>query len=415
VHTFGDSFSDTSAWIKVDGNGNVYAAGNTHNFGAVLADMLLLKYSPDGTPLWRKIWGSTGDDFAGGLCIDSSGSIYYLGTTTSFGEGGRDSLLLKRSSDGTPLWQKTWGSTGDETALGIDIDTSGNVYVAGDTSSFGAVANDVFLLKYTPDGTLLWQRMWGGPGIENVSGVAVDGDGNAFVTGRTNGIGFGAGLYDIFVIKYDTDGTLLWQEAWGGTDNELAGSPATDIVGNVYIPGGTSSFGVLPGSSDAAVLKLDPSGNVLWQKTWGDIGSEIAYGLSLDNSGNVWVTGNEDSFSVGATDVALLEYNSLDGTLLLQRTWGGADYDYGWGITADNNGLVYLDGAALDALSSWQIPVGTENTPTGTVTILTGAEAIPTGTENTPVWTETDVTGGVLDWGGGGNDALVMKVDPLTV
>jgi hypothetical protein len=377
--------------------------------------VLMLKYSPDGTPLWRKTWGGAGDDAAGGVCIDGSGNIYYSGYTTSFGAGGSDTFLLKRSSDGVPLWQKTWGGTGNETTYGLDVDIVGNVYVGGFTSSFGAAWTDAFLLKYAPDGTLLWQRMWGGPGDENVSGIAVDGSGNVFVTGRTNSIGFGAGLYDIFVLKYDTDGLLLWQEAWGGTDNEIAGSPATDIVGNVYIPGGTASFGVLPGSSDAAVLKLDPSGNVLWQKTWGGIGGEIAYALSLDNSGNVWVTGNEDSFSVGATDVALLEYNSLDGTLLLQRTWGGVDYDYGWGITTDSNGLVYLDGAAINAFGSWLTPAGTETTPTVTMTVLAGTETIPVGTENTLAVNETDVTGGVFDTGGGGNDALVIKVDPLTV
>jgi hypothetical protein len=164
VHTFGDSLSDTSGWIRVDGNGNVYATGNTHNFGAGGLDTLILKYSPDGTPLWRKTWGSTGDDVAGGVCIDGSGNIYYSGHTTSFGAGGSDTFLLKRSSDGVPLWQKTWGGTGNETTYGLDVDVIGNVYVGGFTTSFGAAGTDAFLLKYAPDGTLLWQRMWGGPG-----------------------------------------------------------------------------------------------------------------------------------------------------------------------------------------------------------------------------------------------------------
>jgi hypothetical protein len=412
VHTFGGSSNDSSGWIKVDGNGNVYATGNTRDFGAGSIDMLMFKYSPDGTPLWRKTWGGTGDDVAGGICIDGSGNIYYSGRTKSFGIGGSDTFLLKRSSDGVPLWQKTWGGSGDETTYGVDVDVIGNVYVGGFTNSFGAAGTDAFLLKYASDGTLLWQRMWGGPGDEDVSGIAVDGSGNVFVTGRTNSVGFSAGVYDVFVLKFDTDGALLWQEAWGGAVDDVPGTPATDMGGNVYIPCGTSSFGVSPGSFDTAVLKLAPDGNVLWQKTWGGIGDDIAYGLSLDNSGNVWVTGIEDSFSVGAADVALLEYNSLDGTLLLQRTWGGVDYDYGWGITADNNGLVYLGGAALDALGSWQIPVGTENTLTETVAILTGTVTFPDGTENTLDVTETDVTGGVFDTGGGGYDALVIKVDP---
>jgi len=190
-----DGHGDLGWGVAVDSSGNVYVSGETGSFGAGGVDVFLLKYGPDGTLLWQKTWGGTKDDWGWGVAVDSSGNVYVSGETHSFGAGGGDAFLLKYDSNGTILWQKIWGSIEDDFSLGVAVDASGNAYVIGGTTSFGAGLSDVLLLKYDPNGRLLWKRTWGGEEYDKVFGVAVDPSGNAYVTGGTESFGAGQRMF----------------------------------------------------------------------------------------------------------------------------------------------------------------------------------------------------------------------------
>jgi len=350
---------------------------------------------------WVHSWGGGSGEEGRGVAVDNEGNVYVAGVT------GAAVLLLKYSSVGDLLWRKAWDGSGLDCGSSVSMDGSGNAYVTGYTYSFGAGLSDVLLLKYDASGELLWQKTWGGSGHDYGQAVAVDSSGNAYVTGYSSS--FGADHAQIVLVKYSSGGNLLWQKAWGGSGDEVvygdvAYGVAVDDSGNVYVTGYTDSFGA--GSVDVVLIKFAASGGaMLWQKTWGGTDFDAGRAVAVDESGNVYVTGYTQSFGAGIFDVALLKYSST-GDTLCQKTWGGTSSDLGQGVAADGSGKVYLCGSAPSIYGSLQDVSGTETAPLVALATPSGILDSPGGTETEPSGTET-IPEGVEDEGG----ALIMKLD----
>jgi uncharacterized delta-60 repeat protein len=411
AHTFGDTGADIANAIAVDSSGNTYTAGTTDSYSTGGdEDTLVQKYSPSGMPLWRKTWGGSGVEQGYAICVDSAGDIYVTGSTDSFGLGSDEAYVIKYAPDGTLLWQRIWGSAfGSTYAYGVAVDSLGFVYIAGDTYGGAATMYDVFLLKYSTAGALQWQKTWGGALDDYATAIAIDTNGNIDIAGSTMSFGVSG---DVVVLQYSPDGTLLWQKTWGGIEGESAYALDTDSSDSVFVAGYASNVG--GGIADVCVVKFSSAGALQWQAAWGGSVLDIANALCVDGVGNAWVVGRSSSFGTGSDDVFLLEYSNA-GAPLMQRIWGGSDAEFAKGVFVDNSGMAYVSGAAINALSSWFTPFGIE-------TVLTYADAIPGGTEGTPTGIEREPTGmetipatGVEDTGGGGYDALVMKIDPLVI
>ena len=183
--------------------------------------------------------------------MDRNGNVYVTGFTLGGldgnpNAGSEDLFLVKYDTDGYPLWApptRQLGTTADDAAHGVAVDGNGNVYVTGFSSGGldgnpNAGLNDTFLVKYDAGGNIKWIRQWGTIGDDIATGVAVDGSGNVYVTGTTSN----AGDYDMFLVKYDTDGNPLWTpptRQLGTTDNDTAYGVACDSLGGVYVTGGT--------------------------------------------------------------------------------------------------------------------------------------------------------------------------------
>ena len=212
---------------------------------------------------------------------------------------------MKYDPSGNQLWNETWGGADADSGRGVAVDGSGNAYIAGRTGSFGAGFGDAFLVKYDPSGNLLWNETWGGAAYDYGNGVAVDGSGNAYVAGFTDS--FGAGGYDAFLVKYDPSGNLLWNETWGGAAYDYGNGVAVDGSGNAYVAGYTDSFGA--SFDDAFLVKYDPSGNLLWNETWGGAAYDYGNGVAVDGSGNAYVAGYTDSFGASFDDAFLVKYD----------------------------------------------------------------------------------------------------------
>ncbi|MFX1366712.1 MAG: SBBP repeat-containing protein, partial [Promethearchaeota archaeon] len=195
---------------------------------------LLLKYNSSGDLEWYTTWGGIWEGKGSGIAIDTLGNVFITGYTDSYGAGD-DVLVLKYDSDGNLLWYKTWGGSEDDTGEGIVVDSSGSVFIIGTTYSYGVGSHDVFLLKYDSSGNLLWDKTWGGSDSDFGNGIAVDNSGNAFITGHTYSYGTGRG--DIFLSKYDSDGNLLWYKTWEGFFYNNGQGIAVDSIGNAYITG----------------------------------------------------------------------------------------------------------------------------------------------------------------------------------
>ncbi len=330
-----------SSGVAVDSAGNILVTGGTAVFGRGQSLAFLLKYDASGKLLCLKTWGGPQDTFGYAVVFDSSNNIYVTGATQSFGGQSPDVFLVKYDSSCNLLFQVAWGGAGNDLGRGVAVDAFDNVYVTGSTDSFGAGLSDIFLLKYDPAGEFQFSKTWGGTQNDHGSGIATDGSGNIYITGTT--LSSGSKQQAVVLLKYDSSGNLLFQKTWGGAQNDYGSGIAVDSGDNVYLTGYTYSFAVTPGVASVFLLKYDPSGNLLFQKTWGGTQSDYGFGIAVDSAGNVYLTGSSNSFGGGQSKVFLLKFDS-SGNQLFLKTWGGLKGDYGYAVAVDGSGNIYIAG-----------------------------------------------------------------------
>ncbi|KKN55784.1 hypothetical protein LCGC14_0578910 [marine sediment metagenome] len=297
-----------AAWapkIALDASGNAFITGSTDSYGAGSSDAFILKLDSSGNQLWVKIWGGSERDLGIEISLDYLGNAFILGRTLSYGAGSEDVFLLKYNSTGNLLWDRTWGGSSHDYANDITLDASGNAFITGTTWSYGTGPTDAFLLKFDSSGNLQWDKTWGGSGGESGWEIAIDDSGYVYIAGETSS--YGAGYEDAFLLKYDSSGNLQWDKTWGGSANDYGRGIALDAIGNIYLTGMTSSYGV--GYSDLFFGKYDSSGNKLFEKTWGGYGYDYLKGIAIDSSGNTFITGDTYNYGEeGDIDIFLLKH-----------------------------------------------------------------------------------------------------------
>lgn len=340
--TWGGSEGDYAGSITVGGT-SLYVVGRTQSYDANWADALVLKYDLNGNLLWNRTWngGDHSQNHADSIALDGT-SLYAAGGTDSFDSNGNDyseddALLLKYDTNGNLLWYKTWGGSGNEVATSIVVGST-NIYIAGYTESFGAGKNDAFLLKYTLNGDLGWYKTWGGSNDDKASSLKLDGT-NIYVCGFTES--YGAGGSDAFIQKYDQDGNQIWYKTWGGSDYDGASSLAVSNA-KIYITGTTGyteSAGA--GLPDVFLQEYDSDGNLLWTKTWGGSDHDYATSMAIDNT-HIYITGLTYSYGAGRFDSFILKFD-LNGDLIWDRTWGGEESDEASSLAIDTSNI-YMAG-----------------------------------------------------------------------
>jgi len=304
------------------------------------------------------------NDYANGVATDSSGNVYVTGGTKggldgNTSSGDTDLFVIKYNSSGTKQWTKQLGSAVRDSANGIAIDSSGNVYVTGVT--FGGLdwntsagTNDLFVVKYNSSGTKQWTKQLGSASSDFANGVTTDSSGNVYVAGATYGGLDGntnAGNSDLFVVKYNSSGTKQWTKQLGTGEYDEARGVATDLSGNVYVVGGTK--GKLAGASnsgrtDVFLIKYNSSGTKQWTKSLGSNENDLANGVTTDSSGNFYVTGFtykylEGNTSAGSSDLFVVKYNS-SGKKQWTQQLGSSSRDHARGVATDSSGNVYVTG-----------------------------------------------------------------------
>lgn len=301
---------------SADGLGNVYIAGRTSdtldpaagdNGGA---DAFVAKYSETAMLEWtRQVFGES-YEFGKEVFADASGNVYLTGWSSAASAGLSGLFLTKFDSSGVLQWSRYSGSDGFGNPLDITGDEFGNVYITGSTDDDlggpNAGDTDGFLRSYDADGNHRWTKQIGTSNFDEARGVAADGMGSIYVTGRTDGSlvdGVVNSNSDAFLQRYDTDGNLLWTRHFiGNEDDPFTGTRgiAADNLGNVYITG--NAIGVLPGDlgslkGDAFLAKFDASGELHWATRFGgdeDL-THISWDIAVDNLGNIFVSGDDNS------------------------------------------------------------------------------------------------------------------------
>jgi hypothetical protein len=204
--TYGGTYSDFASSVQQTSDGGYIVVGYTYSFGAGYSnDIFFIKTDANGNIISAKTYGGTGWDEASSVRQTSDGGYIVAGLTNSFGAGSDDIFLIKTDAYGNIIWAKTYGGTDNDVASSVQQTSDGGYIVAGRTNSFGAGSDDIFLIKTDAYGNIIWAKTYGRTYWDNASSVQQTSDGGYIVAGRT--YSFGAG-YDIFLIKTDANGDI---------------------------------------------------------------------------------------------------------------------------------------------------------------------------------------------------------------
>jgi uncharacterized delta-60 repeat protein len=231
---------DEAKAIGVDWLGNVYVTGSSNTLGSANYDYTTIKYSPPGDFRWAMNYNGPADstDMVNALVLDDSGNIFVTGSSIGTGTS-TDFATIKYTPLAETVWIRRYNSPANDSDEGsaIAVDNWGNVYVTG--SSKGSVTGyDYTTIKYSPLGETLWTRTYNGPANNNdiANGIKVDAQGNVYATGYSESTGTG---YDYATVKYNSSGSQQWVARYNGPVNstDQTEAIAVDGYGNVYVTG----------------------------------------------------------------------------------------------------------------------------------------------------------------------------------
>jgi uncharacterized protein (TIGR03437 family) len=408
----GGSGGDFARGIAVDPNGNAYIVGRTistdFNIKSPLQalnrgdfDAFVTKVNPSGSDLvYSTYLGGTSDDQGVGIAADNFGNVYVTGDTRSpdfntvnplqaANRGGTDAFVSKINSFGSALTYSTYlGGSGEDLGLSIAIDTAGNAYITGYTSSNDFITQspvqpvsrgglEVFVTKILADASdIAFNTYFGGNGSDTGNGITVDGSGNCYITGATTSTnlptrtpvqGNNRGGLDAFVAKFNATGSnIIYSTYLGGSFGDLARGIAVDTSGNVTVAGSTFSTDFTTqspfqsnnrGNGDAFVARLNAAGTTLLYSSYlGGANTDEGAGVAVDSGGNAYVVGNTASTDFntvnplqpnnrGQQDVFVSKVNQNGSGLVYSTYLGGLRSDVGNGIAVDASGNAYLTGS----------------------------------------------------------------------
>jgi len=255
------------------------------------------------------IWDNTFENGGTISSIDStSDGGYILGGRNSLQGKGRDATLVKLDSTGKEVWFKNFGGSGGEAAYDVHQTSDGGYILAGSTTSSGAGEFDVYLVKTDAAGTLQWQKTYGGVNWEEAYSVQQTTDGGYVLAGYT--ASFGAGARDVYLLKTDAGGNLLWSKTFGDIHSDDAAVVKQAKDGGYIIAASTINFVTTDKQySDLYIIKTDGNGNLQWSKTFGDAKNDQAIDLQLADDGGIVVVGNTDSYSKNG-DIFFIKLNA---------------------------------------------------------------------------------------------------------
>lgn len=374
---------------------NIAFGGHQNSLGGDF-DAFLVKFNSSGVRLWATYYGGSGTDYGWSCTSGNNNNIYLAGTTestTNIASGGHqnihggatyDAFLVKFDSTGVRQWSTYYGGNNQDRGNSCATDNSGNVYLAGRTSSTTNIAfnghqnsiggNDVaFLVKFSNSGVRQWGTYYGND-ITNGNSCTTDGSGNVYLAGSTSSptnIAFGGhqniyggANYDAYLVKFNSLGVRLWSTYYGGSGADWGNSCATDNNGNIFLAGGTGSNNniasgghqnIYGGTGDAFLVKFNSSGIRQWGTYYGDNGDDDGQSCVTDKSGNIYLAGSTGStaniasnghqniYGGGQYDIFLIKLDSL-GIRQWGTYYGGNTVEYQASCATDSSGNVYLAG-----------------------------------------------------------------------
>ena len=338
--------NDEALTNTTDASGNIYAAGKILG-SATGFDIYVVKYNSSGSLLWEKIYNGpgSGNDIANSVNIDRSGNVFVAGESKGINTNS-DYVLIKYNTQGEEQWVRRYNGESNSVEIPSKVvtDSSGNSILTGHSWSTGTLF-DFVTIKYNSAGDLLWTKKFNGTanGNELANDLALDNTGNIYVTGSTIGT---KTINDFVLIKYSAGGDEIWTRTYNGpvNGNDNFTSITIDINENAVITGSSAGSGT---GLDFATIKYSPAGDVIWLRRYTSktVNIEEPMAIDSDMSGNIYITGTTTGSS-SSYDYMTVKYSAAGDEMWARRYNGpsASNFDEPRSVTADNSGNVFVTG-----------------------------------------------------------------------
>lgn len=379
--SLGGTNEDIAKSVITTRDGNLLVFGTTASINGDITDKFseendywLTKLDANGNVIWTKTYGGTDDDVGQKVIELSDGNLAIVGYSKSSdgdasnNEGFHDNWVLKLDGSGNILWEKSFGFAGHDHAYTLVETADGGLFMAGflDVTASGGLGNsrstsrhgvgEFWCHKLDSDGNIEWRKYYGGSNNDRAYDAVQSSDGGFVVTGFSESNDFdissSLGSYDYWVIKIDTSGNLIWEKSLGGSEIDQSRSIVSTrdngylVLGNSFSTDGniTNNFG----GSDFMITKLNAMGEIVWTKNYG--GSNFDFGTSIRKSQNGYLvsgysqsTDNHLESNNGNNDYWVFKINEA-GNLIWQKSLGGSALDFAHDAIELINGNIVIVG-----------------------------------------------------------------------
>lgn len=373
---FGEA--DPAHWIKTYGlyDGTAYAVQQTSDDGFIVSGIYdyrswVFKLDAGGNIQWQKNYASEENDFkqvtrrtlqptklglskprmtiswAEQFSIQQTSEGGYVVAGQNENDYDYDALVFKLDLNGNIQWQKRYGGNNYDFTHAVKQTSDGGYIVVGTSYSFGMGNGDCWVLKLDSSGVVQWQKTYGGTENDVAYSIQQTLDDGYIVAGAT--MSFGVGNGDFWVLKLDNTGNVIWQKAYGGNDQDVAQFVQQTLDGGYIVAGESYSFGGV--SIDFWVVKLASNGGVEWQKAY-DVGADSAYSVNQTIDGGYIIAGDSRSFSDYDYDALALKLDT-NGNIEWQHRYGGIDDEAIYSIQQTREGEYIAAGYSWSFLSNY--------------------------------------------------------------
>ncbi|HKB12358.1 MAG TPA: hypothetical protein VKD69_16965 [Vicinamibacterales bacterium] len=405
--TWGATGSDDAQGVATAADGSSYLVGITDSFtvdqfGTPSPRIFLVKFAADGSLVWQRIWNGTTIRGLGraGVAVAADGSIYVTGISD---QNGGDAVLVKFDPNGGLVWERIWGGTASDSGSAVATASDGSIYICGTATSFGPSSSALFVVKFDSAGTLVWQRIFDGA---EGDAVAVGPDGSVHAAGTVPRDAIGD--FNLLVLKITAAGDLVWQKQYAaGNVADPRGGMTVAADGSVFVAGALQAPKAGIVDIAALIIKLGADGSLLFDKQFAGKSGETAAGVAVaPNDGTVYVAGTTTSFGAGFQDAFVLHLDPTGKKLLDAVTWGGPAFETGGGVAV--SGTTFVLGATTSAGPPYSLLAAAAklSLPHGTLAAAAGTLVAAPGLAANTVFGATATTGSTT-YGGNFEAALV--------